>query len=111
MMNASPQFTAATVQSNVLPYQDTFLKIANVYADSTRASVEQFWLSSSKIIMEETMKAFIAASQSCAEALAKNAVAVQQQSFGRLIGANQKAVEIMGQSLAQAMSAGWTQAR
>lgn len=111
MTNAYPQFTAATGQLNALPYQATFLKIANVYADSTRASAEQLWISSSKIIMEETMKAFIAASQSCVEALAKNAVSVQQQSFGRLIGANQKAVEIMGQSFAQAMSAGWKPAR
>ena len=111
MTNAYPQFTAATVQLNTLPYQATFLKIANVYADSTRASIEQLWISSSKIIMEETMKAFIAASQSCAEALTKNAVSVQQQSFGRLIGANQKAVEIMGQNFAEAMSAGWKPAR
>lgn len=61
--------------------------------------------------MEETMKAFIAASQSCAEALAKNAVSVQQQSFGRLMSANQKAIEIMGQGFADAMSAGWKPAR
>ncbi|WP_137174660.1 hypothetical protein [Massilia sp. HP4] len=107
MTNATPQFTAATVQLNALPYQVTFLKIANVYADSTRTSIEQLWISSSKIVMEETMKAFIAASQSCAQALTKNAVSVQQQSFGRLIGANQKAVEIMGQSFAEALSAGW----
>ncbi|WP_306394715.1 hypothetical protein [Telluria beijingensis] len=111
MTNAYPQFTAATVQLNALPYQDTFLKIANVYADSTRASMEQLWISSSRIIMEETIKAFIAASQSCAEALTRNAVAVQQQSFGRLINANQKAVELMGQSFAEAMSAGWKPAR
>jgi len=111
MTNATPQFTATPVQLNSLPYQATFLKIANVYADSARASVEQLWISSSKIVMEETMKAFIAASQSCAEALTRNAVAVQQQSFGRLISANQKAVEIMGQSVADAMSAGWKPAR
>ena len=107
MTNAYPQFNAATA----LPYQDTFLKIANVYADSTRASMEQLWISSAKIIMEETMKAFIAASQSCAEALTRNAVSVQQQSFGRLISANQKAVDIMGQSFADGMAAGWKPAR
>ena len=111
MTTAYPQFTAATAQLNTVPYQDTFLKIANVYADSTRASLEQLWISSSKIIMEETMKAFIAASQSCAEALTRNAVSVQQQSFGRLINANQKAVEIMGQSFADAMTSGWKPAR
>lgn len=111
MTNAYPQFTAASVQLNALPYQETFLKIANVYADTTRASLEQLWVSSSKIVMEETIKAFIAASQSCAEALTRNAVSVQQQSFGRLISANQKAVEIMGQSFADAMSSGWKGAR
>ena len=57
------------------------------------------------------MKAFIAASQSCAEALTRNAVSVQQQSFSRLISANQKAVEIMGQSFADAMAGGWKPAR
>ena len=111
MTTAYPQFTAATAQLNALPYQDAFLKIANVYADSTRASLEQLWISSAKIVMEETMKAFIAASQSCAEALTRNAVSVQQQSFGRLISANQKAVEIMGQSFADAMASGWKPAR
>lgn len=111
MTNAYPQFTAATVQLNALPYQDAFVKIANVYADSTRASMEQLWISSSKIVTEETIKAFIAASQSCAEALTRNAVSVQQQSYGRLINANQKAVEIMGQSVADAMTAGWKPAR
>lgn len=111
MTNAYPQFTAASVQLNALPYQETFLKIANVYADTTRASLEQLWVSSSKIVMEETIKAFIAASQSCAEALTRNAVSVQQQSFGRLISANQKAVEIMGQSFADAMSSSWKGAR
>lgn len=107
MTNAYPQFTAATVQLNALPYQDAFVKIANVYADSTRASMEQLWISSTKIVMEETIKAFIAASQSCAESLTRNAVSVQQQSFSRLISANQKAVGIMGQSVADAMMAGW----
>lgn len=111
MTNAYPQFTAATIQLNARPYQDTFFKLANVYTDSTRASMEQLWISSSKIVTEETIKAFIAASQSCAEALTRNAISVQQQSFGRLISANQKAAEIMGQSFADAMVAGWKPAR
>jgi len=38
-------------------------------------------------------------------------VSVQQQSFGRLISANQKAVEIMGQSFADVMASGWKPAR
>lgn len=111
MTNAYPQLTAATVQLNALPFQNTLLKIASVYADSSRASVEQLWLSSSKIIMQETVKAFLAVSQSCAEALAKNAMNVQQQSFGRLLVANQKAAEIMGQSFVDSMTGAWKPAR
>ena len=106
-VNAIPNFTSATAQMNALPCQDAFFRIANVYADSTRFSMEQLWLSSSKIIMQETMKAFIAASQSCTQALAANAMNVQQQSFSRLLGANQKAAEIMGQSVVDSMLAGW----
>jgi len=105
MNNAYPQFSAANVQLNALPYHDTWSKIANVYADSARANMEQLWVSSSKIIVEETTKAMMAASQSCMEALSRNAAAVQQQSFNRLMGANQKAFEIMGQNMVDAM--GW----
>lgn len=111
MNNAYPQFAAAHVQLNALPYQDTWAKIANVYADSTRANVEQLWVSSSRIIIEETTKAFMAASQSCMEALSRNAVAAQQQSFNRLLGANQRAFEILGQSFADSMTSGWQPAR
>lgn len=111
MTNATPQLTPMTVQLNSLPYQDAFMKIAGVYADSTRASMEQLWISSSKIVMEETIKALMAASQSCMEALSKNAMSVQQQSIGRFINANQKAVEIMGQTFTEAMTAGWKPAR
>lgn len=111
MTNATPQLTAMSVQLNTLPFQDAFLKIASVYADSTRASMEQLWISSSKIVMEETIKACMAASQSCLEALSKNAMAVQQQSVGRLINANQKAVEIMGQTFTETMTAGWKPVR
>jgi len=104
MNNAYPQFSAANVQLNALPYQDAWSKIANVYADSARANMEQLWVSSSKIIIEETTKAMMAASQSCMEALSRNAVSVQQQSFNRLIGANQKAFEIMSQNMTDSMS-------
>lgn len=108
MTNAYPQFAAVNVQ---MPYQEAWAKIANVYADSARANVEQLWVSSSRIIIEETIKAFVAASQSCMEALARNAAIVQQQSFNRMLGANQRALEIMGQSFADSMTAGWKPAR
>lgn len=111
MNNAYPQFAAANIQLNTLPYQDAWARIAGVYADSARANVEQLWVSSSKIIIEETTKAFMAASQSCMEALSRNAVAVQQQSFNRLLGANQRAFEILGQSVTDAMTSGWQPAR
>ena len=111
MTNAYPQFAAANIQLPPLPYQDAWTRIANVYADSARVNMEQLWVSSAKIIVEETTKAFMAASQSCMEALSRNAVTVQQQSFNRLLGANQKAFEIMGQSLTDSMTAGWKPAR
>ena len=103
---AYPQFNTAPFQMNTRPYQDAVSKIANVYTDSMRANTEQLWISSSQIIVQETVKAFMAASQSCMEALAKNAASVQQQSFGRIISANQKAFEIMGQAATDTMLSG-----
>jgi hypothetical protein len=103
---AYPQFNPVPFQMNTRPYQDAVAKIANVYADSMRANVEQMWISSSQIIVQETVKAFMAASQSCMEALARNAASVQQQSFGRIISANQKAFEIMGQAATDTMLSG-----
>jgi len=103
---AYPQFNAVPFQMNTHPYQDAVSKIANVYADSMRSNVKQLWISSSQIIVQETVKAFMAASQSCMEALAKNAASVQQQSFGRIISANQKAFEIMGQAATDTMLSG-----
>ena len=111
MNYAYPQFAPANVQLNSLPYQDAWAKIANVYADSARANMEQLWVSSSKIIIEETTKAMMAASQSCMEALSRNAVSVQQQSFNRLLGDNQRVFEILGQSVADSMNTGWRPAR
>jgi hypothetical protein len=93
------------------PYQQVLSKIANVYADSMRANTEQLWMSSARIIQEHTMRAFMQAAQSCMEALAKNAAAVQQQSLERMAAANQKAVEIMGQAFNDAVAAGIKSAR
>ena len=58
--------------------------------------------SSASIIQEHTLRAFVAASQSCANALAKNAMAVQQESMGRFVDASQKAVGVMGKAFTQA---------
>jgi hypothetical protein len=59
-------------------------------------------LSSARIIQEHTLRAFVSASQACADALAKNAMSVQQQSMGRLLDANGKAMGVMGQAFTQA---------
>ena len=104
--NPYPQFSPVPLQFNAGPYQEAVSKIANVYAESMRSNVEQLWISSSQIIVQETVKAFMSASQSCMEALAKNAASVQQQSFGRIITANQKAFEIMGQAATDTMLSG-----
>jgi hypothetical protein len=57
------------------------------------------------------MRAFMMAAQSCAEALAKNAVEIQQQSLIRLAETNQKAMETIGQSFVDAWTAGMKPAR
>lgn len=109
--NATPHFTAVSVQLNAQPYQDALSQIARVYTDSARANMEHLWISSTQIVQEETIKAFMAASQSCMEALARNAESVMQQSFGRLVGANQKAFEIMSQTYTDTMTGGLKPAR
>jgi hypothetical protein len=106
-----PNFACAIELGTNNPYQEMFSKIGTVYADSMRANAEQLWFSSARIIQEHTLRAFVAASQSCIEALAKNTAAVQQQSFGRIVGANQKAAEIMGQGFTNAMLASMKPAR
>jgi hypothetical protein len=61
-----------------------------------QASMQQLLLSSANIIQEHTLRAFMEAAQACADALAKNALSVQQQSMERFADANQKAVGMMG---------------
>jgi hypothetical protein len=78
--------------------------IARLYQDAAETSGRQFMLSSASIIQEHTMRALMEASRSCAEALARNAMSVQQQSMGRFLNANLKAGEMMGQAWMQA----WT---
>jgi hypothetical protein len=74
-------------------------RVTGLYRDAMEASAQQLLLSSSRIIQEQTLRAFVAASQACAEALAKNAVVVHQQSLARLADANQKAAVMIGRAV------------
>lgn len=83
---------------------DTWSGMASLYRDAMQASVQQLVLSSASIVQEQTMRAFMAASNACAEALAKNAMSVQQQSLARFADAHQQAIGLMG----RAWTSGWT---
>jgi hypothetical protein len=106
-----PNFAPALELGANNPYQEMLSKIVSVYTDSMRANTEQLWLSSARIIQEHTIRAFMEASQSCMQALSQNAAAIQQQSFGRFAAANQKAAEIIGLTITNAMFAGLKPAR
>lgn len=80
--------------------------IARLYQGAAETSGRHFMLSSASIIQEHTMRAFMEASRACTEALAKNAISVQQQSMGRFMDANLKAGEMMGQAWLQAWTRG-----
>jgi hypothetical protein len=89
------------------PQFDLWPGIARLYQNAMETSSRHLMLSSASIIQEHTMRAFMEASRSCTEALAKNAMTVQQQSFGRLLNANLKAGEMMGQAMGQAFTQAW----
>ena len=99
-MSAYPSLTFPNIQTT--PFFETWSNVAGLYRDAMQASTQQWVQSSATIIQEHTLRAFVAASQACANALTKNAMAVQQQSMGRFVEANQKAVGVMGQALTQA---------
>lgn len=80
--------------------------IAGLYRGAVQANTEQLVLSSVGIIQEQMLRAFITASQSCADALAKNALSVQQKSMERFAEANGKAVGLMGRAVTQAWMGG-----
>ena len=84
------------------PFPGLWSNIAGVYGEAMRANTQHLLQSSAAIIQEQVLRAFIAASQSCAEALAKNAMAVQQRSMERFAEANGKALGMMGQAFTQA---------
>lgn len=98
--NAYPNTAFPIVTSG--PFFDTWAKVGGLYRDAMQANTQQLLQSSASIIQEHTLRAFIAASKACSDALAKNAVAVQQQSLVRFTDANQKALGVMGQAIAQA---------
>lgn len=75
---------------------NTWSGVAGLYREAMEASARQLVLSSMAIIQEHALRAFMSASQACTEALAKNTMAVQQQSMMRFADAHQKALEVMG---------------
>jgi hypothetical protein len=86
-------------------------RIGILYKDAFDASAQDLLVSSTRIVHEHTLRAMVAASQSCAEALAQNAAKVQQQSFDRLLAANRRAAEIMGRTWVEAMTPSMARAR
>lgn len=103
MINANPN--AAFPNAMSAPWLDAWARIASVYQEAMQASMQQLLLSSASIIQEHTLRAFMAAAQSCADALAQNAVNVQQQAMARFSDANQKAMGMMGEAFADAWTA------
>jgi hypothetical protein len=101
-MKMEPAGAMGTGMSNL--YLDAWSRVATLYKDALEANAQHLYVSSAQIVQEHTMQALAAASRSCAEALAKNAAVVQQQSFVRLAGANQRAIEVMGQAFLDAMA-------
>ncbi|WP_288380747.1 hypothetical protein [uncultured Massilia sp.] len=81
---------------------DMWSNVAGAYGEAMQANTQQLLLSSARVIQEQILQAFFAFSASCAEALAKNAMSVQEQSMKRLAEANGKAVGMVGQGLVRA---------
>jgi hypothetical protein len=94
---------AALTWSADHPGVQMWTKVASVYRNLVQESATQLWLSSAQIIPEHTLKAFADASQSCFDALTKNAAAVQQQALVKMIGANQQAATIVGNEVSDAV--------
>jgi len=93
----TPAYSAVTA-----PLFGLWSDVAGLYQGAMRANTEQLVLSSAGIIQEQVLRAFITASQSCADALAKNALSVQQKSMERFADANGKAVGLIGRAFTQA---------
>lgn len=108
-MNAHPNAAFPAVMP--APFVDAWSKVAGLYRDAAQASTQQFFLSSARIIQEHTLQAFVAAAQACTDALAKNAMSVQQQTLERFLDVNQKAMGTLGQVFAQAWMGGMPRAK
>jgi hypothetical protein len=106
-VNPGTAFTGAVPA----PMFDAWSGIANLYRDAMESSAQQLLLSSARIIQEHTLRAFMDASRACADALAKNAMEVQQQSMGRFADANQKAMTMMGSAVMTAWMGGMRPAK
>ena len=83
---------------------ETWARIGILYKDALDASAQEWVLSSAHIVQEHTLRAMVAASQSCSQALAQNAASVQQKTVHRLLTANKRAAEIMAQTWIDAMT-------
>jgi hypothetical protein len=98
-MSVNPNAAFPTMPA---PVFGIWSNVAGLYREAMRANTQQLLLSSAGIIQEHTLRAFITASQSCADALTKNAMSVQQQSMERFADANGKAVGMLGRAFTQA---------
>lgn len=88
--------------ANVNPLLNAWSGVAGLYENATKESVQQWVMSSTIIIQEHTVRAFMEASKSCAEALAKNTMSMQQKSMERFVDANQKAAGMVGKAFTEA---------
>ena len=86
------------------PMLDTWTGVTGLYRKAMEASFQHMVLSSTAIVQEHTLRAFMSASQACAEALAKNAMAVQQQSMARFAEAHQQAMGMVGGAWMKALT-------
>lgn len=99
MMLTNTKPGMAFTPSMPAPLLDAWTGAAGLYRDAMQASAQQWVLSSANIVQEHTLRAIINASQSCADALAKNTMTMQQKSMERMMEANQKAAGMMGQAI------------
>lgn len=106
MLTISPFSNTALPPVPTGPFFDTWANVAGLYRDAMQTNAQQLLQSSASIIQEHTLRALISASKACSEALAKNALSVQEQSLGRLFEANQKAAGVMNRAFMQAWLGG-----
>ena len=99
-MTTVPSLTFPNIPTT--PFFETWSHVAGLYQNAMQASTQHWVQSSANIIQEHTLRALVSASQACADALARNAMAVQQQSMNRFVDANQKAVGAVGKAFTQA---------